>query len=105
MGASAHWDCKTFRMVLAIVAKYHLACRQFDFIIAFLNAHVEEETDVKMVPGYEKFGGNEALMVMKRLKSLNGLRQSPSIWWRTLDSYLVDIGCKSLKSDPCVYIF
>ena len=42
---------------------------------------------------------------MRLLKSLHGLRQSPSNWWWTLDGHLVDIGFKSLKSDLCVYIF
>ena len=81
------------RMVLAIVAEYHLACRQLDFIIPFLNTHVEEEAYIKIMPGYNEFGGNGVLMVMVLQKSISGLRQSSSIWWRTHDSYLVDIGC------------
>ena len=92
-------------MVLAIVDYYQFACRQLDFIIAFLNTHVEEVAYIKMVPGYEEFGGNGVLMIMKPMKRLNGLRQTPSIWLRTLNSYLVNIACKGLKSDMCVYLF
>ena len=44
-------------------------------------------------------------MVMRLPKSLHGLRQSPTNCWNTLDKHLVDIGFKSLKSDPCVYTF
>ena len=66
---------------------------------------MEEEVYVKMAPGYEEFDGNGVPMVMRLLKSLYGLRQSPSNWWRTLDGHLVDISFNSLKSDPCVYIY
>ena len=95
---------QTICMVLAIVAEYNLECWQLDYNIAFLNADVEE-VYVKMALGYEEFDGNGVPMVMRLLKSLYGLRQSPSNWWRTLDGRLVDIGFNSLKSDPCVYIY
>ena len=44
-------------------------------------------------------------MVMRLLKSLYGLRQSPRCWYGTVDEHVVEIGFKSLKSDPCVYIY
>ena len=31
--------------------------------------------------------------------------QSPTNWWNTIDKHLVEIGFKSLKSDPCVYTY
>ena len=42
---------------------------------------------------------------MRPLKSLYGLRQSPTNWWDTIDKHLVEIAFKSLKSDPCVYTY
>ena len=44
-------------------------------------------------------------MVMRLLKSLYGLRQSPRCWYGTVDEHVVEIGFKSLESDPCVYIY
>ena len=44
-------------------------------------------------------------MVMRLLKSLYGLPQGPRCWYGTVDKYVVEIGFKSLKSDPCVYIY
>ena len=58
-----------------------------------------------MAPEYEEFDVNGAPMVMRLLKSLYILRQSPTNWWNTIDEHLVEIGFKSLKSDPCVYTY
>ena len=88
---------QTIRMLLAIVAEYNLECWQLDHNTVFFNADVEKEVYVKMAPGYEEFDGNGVPMVMRLLKSLYGLWQSPSNWWRTLDGHLVDIGFKSLR--------
>ena len=60
---------------------------------------------IKTALGYEQFGENGVPMTARLLKSLYGLRQSPSNWWRTLGGHLVGIGFKSLKSDLCVYIY
>ena len=43
-------------------------------------------------------------MIMRLLKSLYGLRQSAGCWYGTVDEHVVEIGLKSLKPDPCVYI-
>ena len=92
-------------MVLSIVAECNMECWQLDYNTAFLNADVEEEVYVKMAPGYEEFDERGIPLVMRLLKSLYGLRQSPTNWWGTIDVHLVEIGFKSLKSDPCVYIY
>ena len=92
-------------MVLAIAAEFEFKCWQLDYNTAFLNAKVEEEVYVKMAPGYEEFNNDGVLMAMRLLKSLYGLRQSPRCWYGTVDEHVVEIGFKSLKSDPCVYIY
>ena len=92
-------------MVLAIAAEFDFERWQLDYNTAFLNAKVEEEVYVKMAPGYEKFSNDGVPMVMRLLKSLYGVRQSPRCWYGTVDEHVVEIGFKSLKSDPCVYIY
>ena len=62
-------------MVLAIAAEYNLECWQLDYNIVFLNADVMEEVYVEMAPGYEEF---DVPMVMRLLKSVYGLHQSPT---------------------------
>ena len=58
-----------------------------------------------MAPGYEQIDENGVSLVMRLLKSLYGLRQSPTNWRNTIDKHLVEIGFKSLKSDHCVYTY
>ena len=74
-------------------------------ILFFLNAKIEEEVYVKTAPGYEESSNDGVPMVMRLLKSLYGLRQSPRCWYGTVDEHVVEIGFKRLMSDPCVCIY
>ena len=96
---------QSIRMVLAIAAEFDFECWQLGYNTVFLNAKVEEKVYVKMAPGYEEFSNDGVPMVMRLLKSLYGLRQSPTCWYGTVDKHVVEIGFKSLKSDPCIYIY
>ena len=69
-----------------------------DVQTTFLNADVEEEVFVKMAPG-------GVPLAMKLKKILYGLRQSPKNWSSTMDHRLGKIEFRSLKSDPCVYVY
>ena len=66
----------------------------------FLNADAAEEVYVKMTPGCEEFDENGVPLVMRLLKSLYGLRQSPTNWWNTIDEHLVEIGFKVSSRAP-----
>ena len=58
-----------------------------------------------MTSRYEEFNNDGVSMVIRLLKSLYGLRQSPRCWYGTVDEHVVEIGFKILKSDPCLYIY
>ena len=73
---NAHSRVQRIRMMLAIAAEYNLECLQLDY--------------------------NTASVVMRSLTILYGFRQSPTTCWNTIGKHLVEIGFKSLKSDPCV---
>ena len=91
--------------MLAIAAELDYEVLMLDMQTAFLNADVEEEVYVKMAPGYETYDTSGVPFVMKLKKSLYGLRRSPKNWFGTMDDRLSNIGFRSLKSDPCVYVF
>ena len=57
-----------------------------------------------MAPGYEAKDEARAPLPMKLLKSLHCLKQSLKNWHGIIDTFLVGIGFKGLKSDPYVYI-
>ena len=76
-----------------------------DVQTAFLNADVEEEVYVNMAPGYEAYEKSGVSFAMKLKNSLYGIRQSPKKWFGTKDDHLSNTGFRSLKSDPCVYVF
>ena len=72
---------------------------QLDVQTAFLNADVEEDVYVKTAPGYENTNKTGEQQVMRQLKSLYGLPNSPLNWWKTIDPFLVEIEFEPLKSD------
>ena len=93
-------------MVLAIAAEYNLEFWKLDYNnTAFLNADVTEEVCVKLAPGHEQLDENGVPLVMRPLKILYGLRQSPANWWNMINKHLVEIDFKRLKSGPCVYTY
>ena len=58
-----------------------------------------------MTPGYERSNESEVSLVIKLKKSLYGLRHSPKDWFSTMDHHLGKTRFRSLKSDPCVYVY
>ena len=76
-----------------------------DVQTVFLNTDAEEEVFVKMAPIYERSNESGVSLLMKLKKSLYGLRQRPRKLFSTMDPHLGKIGFRSLKSDPCVYVY
>ena len=94
-------NMKSFRILCGIAAKYHLKIRQFDVRSAFLNGELQEEIFVTQPPGFKdpKFPNK----VWKLNRALYGLKQSPRVWWQTLQSYLSDIKLISLVGDDAMF--
>ena len=96
---------QSIRTVLAIAAELDYKVYMLDVQKVFLRADGKEEVFVKMPPGYERSNESGFPLVMKLKKSLYGLRQSSKNWFRTTDHHLGKIGFRSLKSDPCAYVY
>ena len=93
-------------MVLVTAVEFDRDILQLDVQTAFLNANVEEEVHVKTAPGYENQDKKTGVpLVMRLRKSMYGLRQSPKNWHSTIDTYVMKIDFKPLKSDPCVCVY
>ena len=91
--------------MLTIAAELDYELFMLDVQTAFLNADVEEEIYFKVAPGYETYDTSGVQFVIKLKKSFYGLRQSPNNWFGIKDNHLSNIGFRSLKADPCVYVF
>ena len=60
---------------------------------------------IRMTPEYEEINDTGVPMVMRLLKSLESLRQTPRCWHGMVDYHMVEIGFKSLTSDYNVPIY
>eukprot|EP00873_Tetraselmis_striata_P007793 jgi/Tetstr1/428057/TSEL_018113.t1 len=95
----------TIRVLFAIAVQYGWNIHQVDVDTAFLYAPVEEEIYMRPPPGYEQYDAKGRPMVLRLLKSMYGLKQSPRNWHNTLHKFLVCYGFQQLKSDPGAYVY
>jgi transposase InsO family protein len=90
---------KTFRLLCAIAAKYDLVLLSTDAQQAFLQADMDVELYLKQPPGYEvQLDSSGRPKILRLLKSLYGARQSPSLWHKKLDQWLVGRGPEALSA-------
>ena len=94
-------NVKSFRILCGIAAKYKYKIRQFDVKSAFLNGILDEEIYVTQPPGFED--KNHPEKVWKLNRALYGLKQSPRIWWKTLQEKLTDIKLISTVGDDAMF--
>ena len=66
---------RSFRMLIAIAARFDLELLQYDAVNAFVNAKLKEDVFMKMPPGYRRKG-----TILKLNKALYGLQKSPLLW-------------------------
>jgi Reverse transcriptase (RNA-dependent DNA polymerase) len=87
---------RSFRVFIAIAARFDLELIQYDAVNAFVHANLDEKVCMKMPRGYTKPGA-----VLKLNRALYGLRRSPILWQKLFYSSLLDIGFKSVPHEPC----
>ncbi|TPX52540.1 DNA-directed DNA polymerase, partial [Powellomyces hirtus] len=87
----------TLRMLLAIAAHYDLEIHQMDVVTAFLNGDIDADIAMKLPEGCN--GG-----IVKLKRSLYGLKQSPRLWYKVLDTYLQKRGFIVSEFDSALYI-
>ena len=87
---------RSFRVFMAIAARFDLELIQYDAVNAFVHAKLDEKVFMKMPRGYSKRG-----VILKLNKALYGLRKSPILWQRAFYSSLLDIGFKPVPHEPC----
>jgi len=89
----------SFRVLIAIAAKWDLEIKQYDAVNAFTNSPLDELVHVELPDGFKTPG-----MVGHLLKALYGLRISPKLWQQQLTEALVKLGLQPVPEDPCIFV-
>jgi len=92
----------TLRTILALGAIEDLEIESVDISTAFLNGELDTEIYMKQPEGFPQ---GEPDQVLQLIKSIYGLKQSPRLWHIKLNSVLIQLGFKKIKSDGSVWVF
>jgi Reverse transcriptase (RNA-dependent DNA polymerase)/GAG-pre-integrase domain len=93
----------SYKVLFAIAAAHDLEIEQMDVKTAFLYGEIKETVFVEHPPEVDPSIDRKA-KVCKLHKGLYGLKQSPSVWYKTLSDFLKSLGFRSLLADYSVFI-
>ncbi|KAM4063276.1 reverse transcriptase (RNA-dependent DNA polymerase) [Hirsutella rhossiliensis] len=91
---------KSFRVLMAITAKFDLESRQLDAVNAFANALLDDDEEIYVLfpDGYYRQG-----WVLRLLRALYGLRRSPLLWQKELTAAFKELGLSQCPDEPCIF--
>ena len=92
----------SLRALLSIVAINDWEAHSVDVDSAFLNSDIDQPIYCKQPPGFAVKGKEDHVWLL--LKALYGLKQAGYLWYKKLQSILVNLGFNVCRSDPCVFI-
>jgi len=94
----------TLRLVMSLAAQMDLELEHMDVCTAFLNATLpeDERMHMRLPPGVVPKGKSS---IVKLLRCLYGLKQSPREWNKVINAFLIKLGYTRCKMDPCLYIY
>ena len=92
---------RSFRLLMALTAKFDLETRQLDAVNAFTNSPLDEEIYVDWPPGYKNASNSRECLRLH--KALYGLRRSPLLWYRSISSALLRLGLQAVPEEACTF--
>lgn len=90
---------ETVRIMLAKAVSENMYIKQFDMKTAFLYGKLEEDIWLQLPKG--PWGPSK---VVKCIKSLYGLKQSPNCWNKCFIAFLEKFNVKQSQADDCLFI-
>ena len=99
---------KSFRVAMAVAAKFDLEVKHYDVVNAFLNANVNGDVFCRLPDGFKDLGFLPADIaagdkVAQLDKALYGLRDSPLLWYKEFSTTLEQHGLTKSSEEPCVF--
>lgn len=91
----------TLRLLFALAAKLNLDLSHLDVTTAFLNGFLKETVYMKKPVTYESREDDNKVLKLKR--AIYGLKQSSRAWYQRVNDYLLDLGYKKSKYEPCLF--
>lgn len=91
---------ESIRALLAKAATEDLKMKQFDVKTAFLHGELKENIWIELPEG--PWPKNKR--IVKLIKGLYGLKQSPNCWNRKFDEFLRSYELEKSSADDCIYI-
>src|ERR1700753_3563211 len=92
----------TLRAILAYAALEDLDIESIDISSAFLNGEMDSEIYMQQPEGFPQGSPDQ---VLRLVKSIYGMKQSPRLWHQKLDQVLRTLGFVKIKSDGSVWVF
>jgi hypothetical protein len=94
------------RLFLSLAVQLKLHIRSYDVDSAFPNAPLDEEIYMKCPPELlEYLGIHEHFDFVQLLRALYGLKQASRQWYKTISSYLLELGFKMSSMDSCIFYY
>jgi hypothetical protein len=87
--------------MLSIAAAFDFEVEHMDVKSKFLHGDLEEEIYMKQPGGFVVKGKKE--LVCKLKKSMYGLKQSPRMWYKKFDTYMLGLDFTRSKEYHCAY--
>ena len=91
---------RLFRFLMALVAAFGLETRQYDAVNAFANALIDEPFYCKLPQGWP----GKHNILLRLLRALYGLKQSPALWHKNLSAKLIELGLEPLPGVDCIFV-
>jgi len=87
--------------IIVMVAHFDMKLEQMDVKTTFLHGKLDETIYMKQPTSFVKKGDEHKVCLLNR--SLYDLKQSPRMWYRRFDDYMIKIGFSRSVYDYCVY--